>query len=70
MVSYGASNEEALYSATSVAAKVIGKEELLGSIEPGKMADFTVVSGNPLEDINTLKNVEAVIIAGEIKWSK
>ncbi len=70
MVSYGASTEEALLSATRVAAKVIGKDTLIGTIETGKMADFTVVSGNPLEDITALKNVEAVFIGGEMKWRK
>ena len=37
MVSYGASTEEALLSATSVAAKIMGKADQLGSIEPGLM---------------------------------
>jgi imidazolonepropionase-like amidohydrolase len=70
MVQYGASCEEALLAATGTAAKVIGKDHLIGSIEKGKMADFTIVSGDPLKDITALKRVEAVIIGGEIKWRK
>jgi imidazolonepropionase-like amidohydrolase len=70
MVSYGASSEEALLSATRVAARVLGKDNLIGTIEVGKMADFTVVSGNPLEDITSLKRVKAVFIGGEMRWGK
>ena len=68
MVSYGASNNEAILSATSVAAKVIGKNKEVGSIETGKYADLLVIRGNPLEDISKLANVEIVFLGGEVKW--
>jgi imidazolonepropionase-like amidohydrolase len=71
MVKYGASNEEALQAATTMAAKVIGKGSMLGSLDAGKYADLTVVRGNPIEDgIRCLKNVETVIIGGKVAWQK
>jgi len=41
-------------------------QDRVGSIEPGKYADFTLVSGNPLEDIETVGRVEMVIKGGDI----
>jgi imidazolonepropionase-like amidohydrolase len=70
MVKYGASNEEALLSATSVAAEVLGKEKTIGSIEVGRYADITVVNGNPLENITNLANIKAVFVGGQVKWSE
>ena len=32
---------------------------------PGKLVDIQIVNGNPLEDLNTLKNIETVIMGGE-----
>jgi imidazolonepropionase-like amidohydrolase len=62
----GFSNFEALKAATSVNAEIIGLQDHVGSIEPGKYADFTLISGNPLEDIETVGHVEMVVKSGEI----
>jgi imidazolonepropionase-like amidohydrolase len=40
------------------------KSRELGTIEPGKLADITVVKGNPLFDIVALSNVDVVIKDG------
>ena len=40
---------DALEAITLDAARVLGLEEEIGSIEPGKKADFTVLETNPLE---------------------
>jgi imidazolonepropionase-like amidohydrolase len=57
---------KAIQGATLWAAEVIGREEDLGSVEPGKLADLTVVDGDPLADIGVTKNVRIVIKDGEV----
>jgi hypothetical protein len=39
---------------------------LLGTIEAGKLADFIVVSRNPLEDVRSLRAVETVVLNGRL----
>lgn len=48
------------------AAEVLGQEEDLGSVQAGKLADFTIIEGNPLADISATKNVRMVIKGGEV----
>jgi len=57
---------KAIQGATLWAAEVIGQQRDLGSIEPGKLADFTVIEGDPLADIGATKNVRMVIQAGQV----
>ncbi len=56
---------QAIQSATSNAADLLGKANLLGSLQPGKYADIIAVSGNPLEDIRLLENVKFVMKEGK-----
>ena len=56
---------EVLLSATIEAAKSIGCDDRVGSLEIGKQADLLVVAGDPTEDIAALRSVEAVFLAGE-----
>lgn len=49
---------------TLINARILGKERELGTIEPGKLADITVVKGNPLFDIVALANVDVVVKNG------
>lgn len=72
---YGAAEaitrEEALRLYTSAAARYAFWEEDLGSIEPGKRADLTIISDDILSvPDDELKNVRAVetIVAGRIVW--
>ena len=60
----GFSNFAALEAATRINAEIIGLDQDVGSIEPGKLADLTIVDGNPLTDIETVKNVRAVYKGG------
>lgn len=57
---------EAITSATSVGAAVIGVEEDLGSIEVGKVADLVVYPADPVEDITVLRRPSHVIRGGEL----
>jgi imidazolonepropionase-like amidohydrolase len=66
MVKYGMTPMQAIQSATTNAADLLGKSDLLGSLQPGKYADIIAVSGNPLEDIRILENVKFVMKEGKI----
>ena len=57
---------KALQGATLWAAESIGQGKELGTIESGKLADFTVIEGNPLNDFAATKNVRMVIKDGKV----
>lgn len=61
----GMSNFDILKACTSNAAEAIGLEEA-GVLKEGKNADIIVVEGNPLDDLNNLKNIKYIIKGGEI----
>ena len=65
LISAGFSNSEALKAATSVNADIIGMGHEVGSIEKGKYADFTIIDGDPLNDIQAVRNIRQVIKGGE-----
>lgn len=50
----GMSKMDALVSATGNAARALGWESWLGTLEAGKVADLIVNDKNPLEDLHTL----------------
>jgi Amidohydrolase family len=54
LVDHGMSAARVITALTLVYARILGKERELGTIEPGKLADITVVKGNPLFDIVAL----------------
>ena len=62
----GVSKSFALHTATEVNAKILGLENEIGTLAPGKCADMIVTVGNPLEDLTVLRNVSMVIAKGEI----
>ncbi|HSM06001.1 MAG TPA: amidohydrolase family protein [Longimicrobiales bacterium] len=57
---------DVLRIATLNAARAIGLSDRLGSLEPGKLSDFVVVRGNPLEDIRNTRNVVTVVRSGVV----
>jgi len=57
---------KAIQGATLWSAEVIGRDRDLGSLEPGKLADVTVIEGNPLVDFSATKRVRMVIKDGVV----
>lgn len=55
---------EVLAAASLDGARKIGLESQLGSIEPGKLADFVVLDANPLENIGHTRDIAFVVKAG------
>ncbi len=64
MVKFGYGEMNTICAATRVAAEALGKQDSLGTLEKGKIADFVVVDGNPLAEIAALRNVHRVVKAG------
>ena len=60
----GMSPADALRAATFVGAKTIGKAKEMGTVEPGKLADFVVLSKSPLDDVANLKSVTLTVKCG------
>jgi imidazolonepropionase-like amidohydrolase len=70
LVTLGFSPEEVLLMATRNAAAALGLGDRLGTLQPGKRADFLIVRGNPLGNIDLLRepgNIRAVFLDGGAK---
>jgi imidazolonepropionase-like amidohydrolase len=66
MVQFGMTPLQALQAATINAAILLGEQDNLGSLEPGKYADIIGVRGNPLDNISLLESVQFVMKDGNI----
>jgi imidazolonepropionase-like amidohydrolase len=66
MVEAGMTPMQAIQSGTRVGAELLGWEDRIGTVEPGKLADLVAVPGNPLEDISEMKRVSFVMIGGKV----
>jgi len=64
MVARGMSPMAAIRSATSVAARAIGREADVGSLAPGRLGDLVAVRGDPLADVRLLGQVDVVVKGG------
>jgi len=63
-VKYGLQPWQALETATSMAARAWHLSAYLGTLEPGKVADLIMVSGDPLKNIDDAANVQYVMKNG------
>jgi imidazolonepropionase-like amidohydrolase len=59
-VKAGMTPEEALKTATTNAAELLGKSSELGAVSAGYFADLVAVDGDPLADVN--------VTIGKVKW--
>lgn len=65
MVDAGMAPMDALKSATSVAAEVLGRQEDLGQLKAGFVADIVAVEGDVMANIRLLENVSFVMKGGK-----
>jgi len=70
-VKAGMTPEQALRTATTNAAELLGKDKELGAVAPGYFGDLVAVEGDPLADINVaINNVRWVMKAGGVVTDK
>lgn len=63
---FGIPTMSVIQAATINAARALGLEKRLGSIDVGKEADILIINGDPVSDIRNLRNIELVIKEGVI----
>ena len=51
---------------TTNAAEMLGWQDRIGAIEPGKFADLIAIAGDPVADIAELEHVRFVMKGGEV----
>ncbi len=66
MVKFGMTPAQAIRTATTNAADLIGRSKDVGSVEAGKYADIIAVSADPLQDVRALENVGFVMKGGVV----
>lgn len=64
MVEAGMSPTQTLVAATGGAARAMGLDQELGTLEPGRRADLLVLNADPLDDIRATREIDSVWIAG------
>jgi Amidohydrolase family len=57
---------KAIQAATLNVARTFKQDKDYGSVEPGKVADLSIVDGNPLDDIWMTQNVKMVVQGGKL----
>lgn len=70
MVKWGLTPAQAIRSATVTASELMGMQDQVGTIEPGKFADIIAVTGDPLADISVLEKVDFVMKGGVVVGGK
>ena len=57
---------QAIRTATATGSELLGWQDQIGTVEPGKFADIVAVSGDPLKDIRELERVQFVTKGGVV----
>ena len=55
---------EAIHAATGTAAGFLYREQDLGTLQPGRLADLVVLTGDPTRSISEIRTVERVMAGG------
>jgi imidazolonepropionase-like amidohydrolase len=66
LVKWGKTPAQALQSAMTVAAQIMGWQDQVGTVEKGKFADLVAVSGDPLADITEMSRITFVMKGGQV----
>ena len=66
MVESGLTPLQTIQTATINAARMIGQEKQLGSIDAGKIADLLILNANPLDDIRAIRRIHRVVKGGVV----
>ena len=66
LVECGLTPMDAIVAGTKNGAMMIGMDDRLGTIEPGKLADMILLNEDPLENISNLRTVDRVILNGKV----
>ena len=61
---FGMTTHEALETATINAARLMELDAQIGSLKPGKLADFIVLRSDPLADLSALYDIDAISLDG------
>ena len=64
LVQSGMSPMDSIRAATGLAAELTGTLDHVGTVEVGKLADLILVDGDPLYDMQALRNIWAIFQGG------
>jgi imidazolonepropionase-like amidohydrolase len=62
----GMSSLDVIRAITTNAAEMLGWQDRVGAIEPGKFADIVAVAGDPIADITEIERVRFVMKDGQV----
>ncbi|MGH2709218.1 MAG: amidohydrolase family protein, partial [Actinomycetota bacterium] len=66
LVRWGLTPLQAIQTATTAAADLLGWGDRVGSVTPGRYADLVAVAGDPLKDITELERIQFVMKGGVV----
>jgi imidazolonepropionase-like amidohydrolase len=66
LVEAGMTPMQAIQAGTRVGAELLGWDDRIGTVEPGKLADLVAVDGDPLADLSALERVHFVMLGGRV----